>query len=453
MPANRFFDTLREPTEADKQLRDQYTPNDVITEAYEDYLSPIEISDPAQQAFALRSGFVQQPADPNNPDAPAKFVTPSNPIAQYMDQRERSLQQARFDKRDEIKNNFLFKVGDTLADTGRFFLSPLFWLGGMDTTQYDPSARVDSGYRSQFQKSEEYRAALYTKVANARQSRIDAANTLQQKQLDNRGGLSPESKKIYDHAVNTSQLGIWNQQSPEGLKYLGDQQKVFDGEAFYLGDSGRVMLKGVFEKANEFGVRFETKAEKATEAYSGYKALMESLSDPSGISDVAAIFSFMKSLDPRSVVRDSEFQMAAGASGIWEEFWNLRNKVKKGEILPETTRRDMEDLATRLVGHWENSYKAVRKNYERRVGALTGNNPEDILLFLGDEKVLPDFSEQLGNRPPVTTAPELLRRPTDETPNFDPQVQLPENYDFSSLGDFDLDAYIAEQEGALNGNR
>ena len=147
--------------------------------------------------------------------------------------------------------------------------------------------------------------------------------------------------------------------------------------------------------------------------------MMEALSGPkSGFADIAAVFSFMKALDPRSVVRDSEFQMAAGATGVFDKLFNLGEQVEKGLILPKDARPQLAELATRLVKHWENAYKAQRTNAERQIKYHSQENAEeDILNFLGDIKTLPDFS---GKTPDTTVK---VPEPTFDGTGMFPSIQ------------------------------
>lgn len=50
--------------------------------------------------------------------------------------------------------------------------------------------------------------------------------------------------------------------------------------------------------------------------YASYRNLESSLNSVTGAGDMSAIFQFMKSLDPNSVVRESEFEMAAKTTGL-----------------------------------------------------------------------------------------------------------------------------------------
>jgi hypothetical protein len=54
---------------------------------------------------------------------------------------------------------------------------------------------------------------------------------------------------------------------------------------------------------------------------------------PSGASDIALIFGYMKVLDPNSVVREGEFATAENAGGVAERIRNSYNRIIEGERL------------------------------------------------------------------------------------------------------------------------
>lgn len=392
MSTNRYFDSLRGDTT--EGLLKQYNTENEKFDAVRGSLQPIT-PDPREMPFYEAAGF--QP-DPNNQGS---VVTASRQLSDYIDQREIRRQQQLAQQYQDTKGSALFRIGDTLADAGRLFLSPLFWLSGEDTTKYDPSAVVDAGYKKQMSYSQDLRVAMYDKLLKARDARQLHMHNLQkdyittQKTLQEmKSGNSPEQRAMYDFASNTNQLDILNQGTKESYDFLKKQMLIGNGEAYRVGSKGRVMMKGVYEQLQSIGTNFKARADRSTEAFAGYKSLMESLTGfKSGFADIAAVFSFMKALDPRSVVRDSEFQMASNAVGVFDQLFNLGERVEKGLLLPKDARPQLAELATRLVKHWEDAYKAQRKNAERQVTYLTPENAEeDILNFLGDVKTLPEFT-------------------------------------------------------------
>lgn len=74
--------------------------------------------------------------------------------------------------------------------------------------------------------------------------------------------------------------------------------------------------------------------------------------------DLAFIFSYMKMLDPGSVVREGEFANAQNAAGVPDQIRNMYNRVMSGQRLNDRQRDDFATQASRV-------YEARRRQYER----------------------------------------------------------------------------------------
>jgi len=71
------------------------------------------------------------------------------------------------------------------------------------------------------------------------------------------------------------------------------------------------------------------------EAKTQYNTTMNALQQDSGAGTLAAIFSFMKTLDPRSVVREGEFQMGTQTGGVVDSLVGMVNRAKGEGMGPE----------------------------------------------------------------------------------------------------------------------
>ena len=85
--------------------------------------------------------------------------------------------------------------------------------------------------------------------------------------------------------------------------------------------------------------------------------------DPSAAGDLALIFSYMKMLDPGSVVREGEFANAQNAAGIPERIRAAYNNAMDGQRLTETTRTDFLSRADKLYAAAEQGYTALEGQY------------------------------------------------------------------------------------------
>lgn len=115
---------------------------------------------------------------------------------------------------------------------------------------------------------------------------------------------------------------------------------------------------------------------------------------PSAASDVALIFSFMKILDPGSVVRETEFANAQNAAGVPDQVRNVYNRIMSGERLNENQRLDFVSQARTLAGTQLKQYELSTKQY-RGVAERLGVDPRNVIL--DDGRTMPDRTD--GNLP------------------------------------------------------
>ena len=77
----------------------------------------------------------------------------------------------------------------------------------------------------------------------------------------------------------------------------------------------------------------------------GYERVRQSAALQSGAGDMGLIYGYMKMLDPGSVVRESEFAMAAQAGSYGEQIQGLVSRLVNGERLPDTVRQQFVEAA------------------------------------------------------------------------------------------------------------
>lgn len=77
----------------------------------------------------------------------------------------------------------------------------------------------------------------------------------------------------------------------------------------------------------------------------GYERVRQSSALQTGAGDMGLIYGYMKMLDPGSVVRESEFAMAAQAGSYGEQIQGLVSRLVNGERLPESVRQSFVQAA------------------------------------------------------------------------------------------------------------
>ncbi|MGE0853293.1 MAG: hypothetical protein AB7O44_27400 [Hyphomicrobiaceae bacterium] len=109
-----------------------------------------------------------------------------------------------------------------------------------------------------------------------------------------------------------------------------------------------------------------------------YQKLDSALSSGTGEGDIAAIFSFMKSLDPASTVREGEAASAQNSSGALQGLWNYYNQVLGGERLSDPQRQNFRNVA----GNWLQQARDRQLTYEqqhREQAELAGIDPARVV--------------------------------------------------------------------------
>jgi len=135
--------------------------------------------------------------------------------------------------------------------------------------------------------------------------------------------------------------------------------------------------------ANEKQLRseFDKQAKTFDEARLGFEKVQKAaMSDkPTGATDIALIFGYMKVIDPTSVVREGEFATAENAGGIGARVRNMYNKVVRGERLTQDTREDFVQAARTQF----QPYLDMQTNVENRYTNLSeayGLDPKKVVL-------------------------------------------------------------------------
>ena len=293
-------------------------------------------------------------------------------------------------RREEIADSTLFKVGDTLADTGRIFLSPLFWLKGEDTTKYDPSERLKTGYRNQFDALQSLRETNVEKFLTSRNQRLDAATALENSRRNQQiQSMSPFERELQNFAAGNGIPGAYT--DPGMRQALTEQLRVSKGEAIQYGD--RVVDKGTHTFVTGRADKFSQQTSGYRQALQGYTRLKSSLQAGDAFGDIAAIFGFMKMLDPNSVVREGEFAVASSAGGLFARLEILGKQAVDGQRLTPSMRQEIMALSNELVETYNDAYSSKRDGYQKEF---------ERYKYQDDE-----INELLGSAPDIDTKTPL----------------------------------------------
>jgi len=100
-----------------------------------------------------------------------------------------------------------------------------------------------------------------------------------------------------------------------------------------------------------------------------------------GPADVSAIFTFMKALDPNSVVRESEFDKAAKSGNLFQGVYSKFNGYfkDKGGFLPDNVKDEFQNLINQKLAAQAMSYQNLA-NQTKEIVRRQGMNPENVVI-------------------------------------------------------------------------
>jgi hypothetical protein len=156
--------------------------------------------------------------------------------------------------------------------------------------------------------------------------------------------------------------------------------------------------KNIQDQENKFFTAYQNNkvVQEFDAATASVSKLLAGLEANNGAGDVAAIFTFMKTLDPGSVVREGEFATAEDTQGAFGKWWNYYNKLKTGKRLPEKAMEDFKNLGIELYQKNQIAVDNVRINFQE-LANNQGLNTDNIFV---DSDIRPKYENVQ-----TTTAP------------------------------------------------
>ena len=119
-----------------------------------------------------------------------------------------------------------------------------------------------------------------------------------------------------------------------------------------------------FQNGTKLRKEYMDEAKPYTDLRTNYQKIQASSQDNTGASDIALVYSFMKMLDPTSVVREGEFATAANAGGVDSKIVTLYNSALNGQKLSPQVRQEFVQQAGRQFEQQAQTYQKIKKKYE-----------------------------------------------------------------------------------------
>lgn len=173
-----------------------------------------------------------------------------------------------------------------------------------------------------------------------------------------------------DLAKKAADLGLTKAQTNKTLvetNKLGKETQKAALELEALKATGGIDPEKRFNQENTIRTQYQTRAANYGKVRDAYSTIEASANDQTGAGDIALVTSFMKMLDPGSVVRETEFANAQNTAGLLEKLKNQAEKLQTGAFLDPSQRKSFTDLAKKYLDAANEREGQIRKQYEKTV--------------------------------------------------------------------------------------
>lgn len=251
-------------------------------------------------------------------------------------------------------------------------------------------------------KTPQERAMEEEKLAGAKVSTAKSTAILEQiNNISSSGGK--KTTAVYD-PTGTQVIAYQYFDPIKGTTDLIDIKTPKDAEEFKL----------ALDQSNKFDDDAAVKNYSA--AISSIRGIQNLASDPKATAadDTALIFAFMKSIDPRSTVREGEQASVQNSAGIPDRMRNIYNNALKGNRLTPTQRLEIFGAAEKSVSGLKTGYDLARTRFIDK--SRRSKLDENIVVgpALDHKAIMREFQNK-GATPTVGAAPQAANLPSVST--------------------------------------
>jgi len=295
-----------------------------------------------------------------------------------------------------------------------------FALSSLDPDRFQKTVQAQASYVKAPAEARQAVAQADKAIADAEVAQANAATAEDKAQADLDLAIAQAEKaKIEskyteqnikaDLNKKAADLGLTNAQKNKTLaetRNLGIEMQKAVLELAGLKETGGVDPTKKFDNETKLRDEYQKRTKNYRELDGTYSTIIESAKAKTGPGDIALITSFMKMLDPGSVVRDTEFATARDTAGLYDRLANQAQKFKSGQIfaLDSKQRQEYVNLSKQYLD-------AAKKKAEREkedLGVVVRNynlNPDNVF---GTERPEPQ-------RETVTVGGKTYARPDNFT--------------------------------------
>jgi len=349
-----------------------------------------------------------QSIDMNDPEAVASVIAKTDPIKaqEYrMQAGQQKAQQTKAQQESRLKGleyaqkqaASLTALYDSMVNSGidpetaKQKLQPTYQQAGARAKQMFPELEVSEQFDPDMMRQfalesdgvlKEYQARSKPDIMIAPNGQVINKND-----PSNIGKTFAEPKPLKANPTRERYSGntvIQEEMQPDGTwKQIGSGARFKQTPDTVVNVGGKEQFKNERDLRNDFQGLPTTKGFR--EVQTAYDQITTALKNPSAANDLAAATKFMKLLDPGSVVRESELGMAMEATGKLDQLSNYFNRLKTGQKLTESQRKDFSSAAADLYKAAASRYDQTADEY-RKIGEDYGLDAERVAKKSGVDK-------------------------------------------------------------------
>lgn len=165
------------------------------------------------------------------------------------------------------------------------------------------------------------------------------------------------------------------------------------------------------EIENQLRDEFVNQTKDQRIVFDSYNKIKAASQSKNGAGDMAMLYAYMKLLDPGSVVRESEFEMAAKTGSLPQQIQGFADKILTGGKLPDAIRDNFLREADNLYAA---QMKAFNQHVENYTDLATRNkaNPQNVVVGVGNRPG--DMPQPRPQTPPPGTVIDYVIGPNGQ---------------------------------------
>ncbi len=140
--------------------------------------------------------------------------------------------------------------------------------------------------------------------------------------------------------------------------------------------------KQTLETENKLRDEYNQLTKTFRDVRDNFGRIQESGKGGKGANDIALIYSYMKMLDPTSVVREGEFATAQNSGGVPDKVIAMYNGILNGQRLSPNVRAEIVNQASSLYKRAEADNASMSEQY-RNIAVRLGANPDNVITDYG----------------------------------------------------------------------